>query len=508
MSVLRQLSKQDVLFVAGESAEIYQHTAGLVILDTSTQAEFSFDYFRDKLIERVSLVPHFRWKLCEVPLGLDLPYWVEDGNFSYHHHIRRIAVPSPGDREALAEVVSYLFSKHLDRGRPLWEIWFIEGLPDGKFAILQKLHHCMMDGQGASQLGQILCDFEPDASARPVDKAIADARPGATPQPLQMSLATAQNLARFPGDAYRGLYRYLRPRLLDRLRPGGRSRPEKPALPLAPFNAAIGSERGFVFGSVPTADIKIVKNAFSVSVNDVVLSLVGSSLRKYLLQQGDLPQLSLRAGIAVSLRSEGDDKFSNRVTNTPVTLATDLEDPLARLKTISEEAEQAKQQARSGGMGLVEIMNILPPLLIGAMVSTVRAEQAPGMLGANLMVSNVRASAEPMYIAGARMATMYPMSIITHGMGLNITCVSYADNVDFGITIEPDLFPRPWDLIDGIGEALAEYLLLAKKSTAAAGRKSRMKKKTLAPKKTPVKRKARAKAPVKRPGRKASARRV
>ncbi len=488
MSGLRQLRKQDVLFVAGESAEIYQHTAGLVILDTSAWPGFSFDHFRDILIERVGQVPHFRWKLCEVPLGLDLPYWVEDENFSYDHHIKRIAVPSPGDREALAEVVSHLYSKHLDRKRPLWEVWFIEGLADGKFAILQKLHHCMMDGQGAMQLGQILCDFEPDAIPRPVDNTIAHARPGATPERLQMSLATAQNLARFPGDVYRGIYDYFRPRLLDRLRPGKRSKPVKPEVPLVAFNAPISSDRGFVFGSVPIADIKIIKNAFSVSVNDVVLALVGSSLRKYLLELGELPELSLRTGIAVSLRGEGDDEFSNKVTNTPVTLATELEAPLARLRAINEETEQAKQQARKGGMGLVEIMSILPPLLVSAMVSAVQAEQAPKMMGANLIVSNVRGSAEPMYIAGARMETMYPMSIITHGLGINITCVSYADNVDFGIAVAPDLVPRPWDIVDGIGEALAEYLLLAKQSTATSRRKPRAKKTKPAVKKATVKR--------------------
>ena len=446
------------------------------------------------MIERVSLVPHFRWKLCEVPLGLDLPYWVEDENFSYQHHIKRIAVPSPGDREALSEVVSHLYSKHLDRSRPLWEIWFIEGLADGKFAILQKLHHCMMDGQGASQLGQILCDFEPDADPRPVDKEIADARPGAAPAPLQMSLAAAKNLARFPGDVYRGLYGFFRPKVLDQLRPGKKSKREKPELPTAPFNTAISSERGFVFGSVPIADIKIIKNAFSVSVNDVILTLVGSSLRKYLLELGELPELPLRTGIAVSLRNEDDDKFSNKVTSTPVTLATDLEAPLDRLRAINEETVLAKAQAREGGMGLMEIMNILPPVLVGAMVNTVSPEQAPAMLGANLIVSNVRGSSEPLYIAGARMETMYPMSIITHGMALNITCVSYADHVDFGITVEPDFFPRPWDLISGIEESLSEYLQLAEKSAAKPKRKPRAKKATVKKKAAPKKTRKRSSA--------------
>lgn len=500
---LKQLRKQDVLFVAGESAEVYQHTAGLVILDASGREDFSFDSFREQLTERIGQVPHFHWKLCEVPLGLDLPYWVEDENFSYEHHVKRIAVPSPGDREALAKVVCHLYTKHLNRNRPLWEIWFIEGLADGKFAILQKLHHCMMDGQGGAQLGQILCDFEPDAEPQPVDKAIADAKPGATPELLQMSMATAQNLVRFPGELYRGMYKYFRPRLLNRLRPGGRSKSLKPELPMASFNAEISSERGFVFGSVPIADIKTVKNAFSASVNDVVLALVAGSIRKYLQAQGNLPELPLRAAMAVSLRVEGDDEFSNQVTTAAVTLATDQEDPIERLRTISDEANQAKDLARGSGMGMTELLSILPPILVNTMLSTAPAEQASKMMGANLIVSNVRGSSEPMFIAGARMETMYPMSVLTNGMSLNVTCISYAENVDFGIAIAPDLFPQPWDLVDGLGEVLDEYLQLARKSMAPPAKKPRVKRKKAATKKkAPVKRKTATskagKAPVRR----------
>jgi len=159
------LGKEDVLFIAGENPSVYQHTAGLVVLDSSTHPDFSFDTFRKKCIERLSLVPHFRWKLHQVPMGLDRPYWVEDRNFNYKHHIKRITLPYPGDRVALSEVVAHLYSRHLDRHKPLWEIWFIEGLEGGKYAILQTLDHSFLDGQGANKLGEILCDFEAD----PVD---------------------------------------------------------------------------------------------------------------------------------------------------------------------------------------------------------------------------------------------------------------------------------------------------------------------------------------------------
>ena len=144
MPNVRQLTPQDVLFVGGETSKIYQHAVGLILLDGSDRPGFGFEAFRRHMEERVGSIPQFRWKLHEVPLGLDLPYWVEDGHFSFDHHIRRIAVPSPGDREALGELVSYLYCKHLDRNRPLWEAWFIEGLADGQYATVHKMHHCMM----------------------------------------------------------------------------------------------------------------------------------------------------------------------------------------------------------------------------------------------------------------------------------------------------------------------------------------------------------------------------
>ena len=173
MAQLRQLTPREVLLVGGENSRVYQHTAGLTLLDASMTPGFCYEFFRQHLEQRLSSIPHFRWKLHEVALGLDLPYWVEDENFSFDHHIRRIAVPAPGDEKALAEVVSYLYCRHLDRNRPLWETWFIEGLADGQYALVQKLHHCMMDGEGASKLSAAMCDLEPDAAPREVPPAIA-----------------------------------------------------------------------------------------------------------------------------------------------------------------------------------------------------------------------------------------------------------------------------------------------------------------------------------------------
>lgn len=478
MSKLRQLGGGDILFVAGETNNVYHHTAGLVILDTSHCPRFSFDYLKKNVIERIREVPHFRWKLHQVPMGLDLPYWVEDENFSYDNHFKRIALPSPGDRQALAEVVAHLYSRHLDRSKPLWEIWFIEGLAGGKYAIVQKLHHCMMDGQGASKLGELLCDFEPDASPRPVDASISGARAGAVPDRWHLTTATALHLAGFPWAAYRSLADMVRPKILEQFRPRSNRSPPKPQTPMTRFNGDIGAERGFIFGSVSLDDIKTVRKAFDVSVNDVLLALVSTALRHYLLTRDELPVLSLRTGMPVSLRSDDDDEISNRVTQASVTLATDVADPIARLQAISADCAQVKQLVRGGGKGFIELIQIMPPLLVSAMMAATTPEQTSQMLGSNLIISNVHGSDKPMYIAGARLETMYPMSIITPGMGINFTCVSYMGQVDVGVTIEPQLVPHAWTIIDGLDSALSEYLALAaprRKRPAAAKKRGERK---------------------------------
>lgn len=461
MKRLRQLTPQETFFIGGETSRVYQHTGGLILLDASDRPDFGYDTFRREMEERLEQVPPFRWKLHEVPLGLDLPYWVEDENFSYDHHIRRIAVPSPGDRRALGELVSYLYCKHLDRNRPLWETWFIEGLADGQFAMMQKMHHCMMDGEGAAKLGEVMNDFEADAAPRPVDPQISQAQPGRVPTPWEESLNVARRYSRLPLQAGREVYDVLRSRVRDRLT--GRGAGHKPPVALACFNGDISPYRAFVFGSLSLDAIKTVKNHFDVTVNDVIMALVSSTLRNYLLERGSLPGESLRTSMPVSLRSQGDDRFSNRLTATTVTLATAVEDPVQRLREISKESERAKAKAHAGGKGFMEVMQLLPPFMVNAMMNFAPPEATVSAVGTNLLVSTVRGSPWPMYRAGVRQTAMYPLSIITPGSGINVTCLSYAGSVDVGITLEPSMFPQPWTLVDGLARALDDYAGLAGK---------------------------------------------
>jgi len=470
MGKYRQLQPQDTLFIGGETPTVYQHTGGLVILDARDRPGFGFETFREYMAQRMGRIPNFRWKLHEVPYGLDLPYWVEDDNFNFDHHIRRIAVPSPGDRQALGELVAYLYSRHLDRNRPLWEAWFIEGLPGGRFAIFQKMHHSIMDGEGARKLGEVTVDFEPDAPPRAIDPDILGAQAGQAPEPWRESLGAARRLLQPPRRAGREMAASAWSAILKRLQSDARGVRNQP-VPVASFNADISGERGFVFGSLPLSDIKAVKNAFGVTVNDVVLAVVAGSLRNYLLAHDRLPEESLRTSIAVSLRTEQDDQFSNRVTSTEVTLATDLDDPAQRLTAIARDSESAKARARGGSHGVMELLQIMPPVLVTAMMNLSRPEQVVRMTGANLLVSNVRGSERPMYIAGARQVATYPMSILALGMGINVTCVSYGSNLDVGITVEPSLVPEPWPIIDGLHSALDGYLALVSKKSGP-GRRS------------------------------------
>jgi diacylglycerol O-acyltransferase / wax synthase len=493
MTKFRQLTPQDVMFVGGETPNVYQHTAGLILLDSSDRPDFGFQAFRRHTQERVALIPHFHWKLHEVPMGLDLPYWVEDEHFSYDHHIRRIAVPSPGDREALAELVAYLYCRHLDRSRPLWEAWFIEGLADGKYAVLQKMHHCMMDGEGAVKMGEIMWDHEPDAPPPKVDPAIADARPGQVPDLWQLSFNAARHLSQLPMAASREVYDALRHNISQRMSQKT-ERADKPGTPSTRFNDNIGSGRGLVYCSLPLADIRAVKSHFEVTVNDVLLALVGSSLRDYLLAQGDLPDQSLRTSVPVSLRTDADDDFSNKVTTTEVTLATDIADPVQRLRQIAGESGAAKLEAHSGhSKGPMEILGILPPLLVNALIRMTPGDRVAGMMGSNVVVSNVRGSTTPMYIGGARMTALYPMSIIAPGGGMNITCGGYADGIHVGITIEPELVPEPWLLVDGLEKALQDYLTVTRKS-ARGGKKTAAKSRTTKRKRTTARKKVTVKA--------------
>jgi len=466
MKNIRQLTSKEVIFVGGETPNIYQHTGGLIILDPSDAPGWGFDTFRKHTASQIGGIPQFRWRLHEVPLGLDLPYWVEDEDFNIDRHVRKIAVPSPGDEAALAELVGYLYSKHMDRNHALWETWFIEGLKDGHCAVFHKVHHCLMDGQGAAKLMEYMFENSPDAAPQSLPAELADAQVGEIPEPWRQAITAAWRLYSLPVKAGLEINDIFVKKLWKKLKKKpGQAKASKPVVTNAPFNTNVGAERGFVYGSLPIADIKAVKNHFGVTVNDLVLALVSGSLRDYLLQHLELPDIPLRTFIAVSLRQEGDKEFSNKVTTAAVTLATDLEDPVKRLRAIAADSGAAKKGARGGGKGSMEIQQMLPPVLNTALAYAYPPDKIASLAGANLLVSNVRASSSKMFLAGARVESIYPMSIVGPGLGINVTCIGYAREIGVGITLAPELFPECWKIIEGMKTQLRSYRTLTRKSS-------------------------------------------
>jgi WS/DGAT/MGAT family acyltransferase len=455
-----QLSALDSIFIAGELPGLPQHVGGLTVLDPSQSRDFGFEKLLRVVDERIRLAPRYTRKLREVAGGLDRPWLVDDPNFDVRRHVHRIAVPAPGTLRELAELTGLLFPPSLDRSRPLWEMWLIEGVAEGRVALLMKSHHCLMDGAAASGLGSLLCDLEPEPKSPPQ---VPASEPAPEPGELRVAWEAARHLASRPTATLR-----LGGRLLGQgfeLLRAWRD-PESPPLPFSipkvSFNGNPGPRRAFACASVSLEDVKEIRKRYDVTVNDVVLALTGSAIRRYLVGRGELPKQSLVATIAVSLRAEGDTSADNQITTAAIPWGTDRADPVARLLRIHRAAERAKQSARGADSQILsQLGEAFAPALVNLFFRIGSERGASLFMPGNAVLSNVRGTPVPLYIGGARIESMYPLSILAPTQGLNITAVSYCGRIDVGFTVDPDLVPHPWRLAEGIPLAVEELQAVA-----------------------------------------------
>ena len=457
---MTQLNGADSIFLSIETPEAPGHVGGVTILDPSTTEDFGFERVVASVDERIRLEPRYTRKLQEVPFGLDRPYLVDAPDFDVRRHVKRIAVPSPGGMREIADLVGELFRRPLDRDRPLWELWFIEGVENGRVAMLMKSHHCLMDGMAGAGLGELLCDLEPEPKGGPILPPRSDDAPAPPPSRFEMQRNALRNLAGSPLRLARfgaRMARQTAAMAVSALRDEG-APPLPGSFPAVSFNGKLGPRRGFACASVSLEDVKKVKKHFDVTVNDVVLAVTGSAVRRYLMERGELPQKPLVAAIAISTRAEGDTTVGNSVTMVPVGWATDLEDPVERLLRIHENSAKAKEFSANYDSDMMSgLGESLVPGVIGlAMRSS--GDSAAAWMPANVVVSNVRGTPVPLYTAGARIECMYPLSVLAESQGLNITVVSYMGRVDVGFTVDPDLVPDAWALAEAIPEALEELL--------------------------------------------------
>jgi diacylglycerol O-acyltransferase / wax synthase len=484
---MQQLTGLDASFLYMETGAQFGHVGSLTLYDQSEARDGSlYRALRTALPERLHLLPPFRRRIVEVPFGLDHPYWIEDPNFDLDFHIRHIAVPPPGTNEQLAELVSHLHGLPLDRSRPLWQLWVIEGLESGQVALYVKVHHCTIDGVSGVEMTSTLLDRtrEGDTVAPVRDRW----RPEPIPRDLEMLARGLFGLALQPGKAVRfairtardlpGIAPLLAPfadmvglgRLPWPLGPRRSEQVDAPRLPetAAPrtsFNRSITPHRRFAFTTLSLSDARKVRKAFGTTLNDVVMALCASALRRYLEERGELPDEPLIASVPVSVRSESEKAtYSNRVTAVMAELATEEPDPVKRLKRIHESMRSAKQMQEAIPATLLQDFTqfATPALFAQAARIAARLRIADRLRPPfNLIISNVPGPREPLYCGGAQMRTYYPVSAVAEGQGINITVQSYLDQLDFGVISCRELVSDPWRISRYLGEALEELVKLA-----------------------------------------------
>jgi diacylglycerol O-acyltransferase len=486
---VRQLTTLDAQFLAVESGTTFGHVGSLCEYDPSTApgGELTVKALCRMVSERLHLLPPFRWKLVNVPLGIDLPYWAEDPEFDLDFHIREAAIPPPGDDTKLAEVVARIFARPLDRSRPLWELYLIHGLPNGRVALLTKVHHAVVDGVSGNEILTVLLDAAPTGGAeaippRPAADTVGERIPGDLEmlgrgllglpfQPLRALKAlpsTLPALTEIPGaNAFPAV-----PTLskgLSHLRALAGAAPATAAIlevtsaraPRTPFNGRIGPHRSFAFGSLSLDDVKAIKNELGITVNDVVVTLCASAVRQWLLDRDELPRTPLIAMVPVSVRTDAEKRaFGNRIGAMIVPIPTDVADPRARLLRAHELLVGAKaNHAALPADLLTDATSFIPPA-----VAALAARTTIELLGRtrpplNLVISNVPGPRAPLYCAGARLESMFPVSVVVDGVGLNMTVMSYRDHLDFGIVTDSDQIPDAWPFMVHLREALDEMQL-------------------------------------------------
>ena len=484
---MRQLTSLDVQFLNVESPTTVGHVGSLVLVDPSSAPDGTWGLEEVRAIyeQRIHLSPVLRQRLVEVPLGLGRPYWVDDPYFDIEFHLRELALPSPGNREQLGEQVARIHARPLDRTRPLWEAYVITGLEDGKAAFYSKVHHAAIDGVSGEEILEMLMDVTveprevmpqepPDLRPIPSNLSLLGRGIGAMVlNPVEVLRTVPKSLgyldelpgaANFPGAHLLSSTVSTVGRLVGQAKhPIGRDL----HAPRTPFNGPITAHRRFAFGSVPLDDVKRVKNHLGVTVNDVVMAMTASALRRWLLDHDALPTTPLVVAVPVSLRTEDEPgEEGNQVSVMVAALPTHVAGASERAAATREAMQEAKQHFEASPASLVQDLSaLIPSALHGSVARALfRIATVPGVLF-NLFVSNIPGPQMPLYIAGARVEGLYPVSAVTDWTGgLNITLFSYDGHLDFGLIACREMVPDVWHLVDYLRDALDELLALLPES--------------------------------------------
>jgi diacylglycerol O-acyltransferase / wax synthase len=448
------MSGLDSSFLSLETATQPLQVFSVMELNTATiPGGYSFGRLRDALAERVRAMPEFREKLSDSVLNLDFPAWVPDSDFDIDNHVHRIGLPAPGGRAELEQLCGYLAGLRLDRSRPLWQMWVIEGLDSRGVAVMLMLHHAMADGATYAKFLSQLCSTELDP-----------------PPPDLVPTAPAAGTLRIAID---GLVRFAsRPRQIVKLLPAtlravaetlrriaSRRAMALPfSAPRTVLNGRMTAERRVALARLDLADVKKVARHFGVKVNDVAMALVGGQVRQFFLDRGELPDSSLIALVPVSAHGAADCTARNQVSGIFGKLETQIADPVERLRAVAAASVIAKEHSAALGVTLLNDWGqVIGPVLLG-MAKRMYARLTRIRPMYNIVVSNVPGP-QGRYFLGAEVTAVYGLGPVMHGAGLNVSLWSVNGTVHIGVISCPALLPDPRTMADGFTASLNELLV-------------------------------------------------
>lgn len=458
-----RMTALDASFLFMETASTPMHAGGVAVF-TPPPGGFDHERLVRLIKQRIPYVPRYRQRIRDVPFGVARPVWVDDERFDVTYHVRRSALPKPGSRDQLNELVARLMSRPLDRSRPLWEMYLVEGLADGNFAIVSKSHQALVDGLSAVDIAQVMLDLTEEPAAAPGDSW----RPRREPTDVELLSQAFTELTTRPAAAVEAV----RDTVADVSKTAARFGASaagmvSAALAVArpsvasPLNVPIGEQRRFATVDLSLADLKKVRAALGGTVNDTILAVVAGALRAWLqargigVAQGDVMKAMLPISVAISSAASGH-AGGNRVSATLVELPVGEADPAVRLQQISYQLAQLEEGSQFvGADSIVNIAGFAPPTLhaLGARVGSTMTSRVY-----NLVITNVPGPQRPLYAAGSRMVAAYPCVPLTRNQALSIGLISYDGGVYFGLYADRDALPDLDLLVTCLNESMDELL--------------------------------------------------
>jgi diacylglycerol O-acyltransferase / wax synthase len=462
-----RLSSIDASFLTNESSNAHMHVGAVLIFEGPPPA---YDDLLEHVRSRLHLVPRFRQKLAIPPVETGRPFWIDDPNFNLAYHVRHSALPSPGSEEQLRNITGRLFSQSLDRSKPLWELWLVQGLERNRFAIVSKTHHALVDGVAGVDIGTVLFDL------KPVPEPIEPNRDWVPSPPPSSAELAARGLAEVAESPFKFTRRLIRAashpeRTTRRLVEAGEALAEvawnftSPA-PDLPLNTEIGSHRRFAWARAELDDFKRIKDALGGTVNDVVLTVVSGALRSWLRSRGIKTEgLELRALVPVSIRAEDErGQLGNRIAAMRGPLPVYIEDPVKRLEVVRAAMDGVKESKQALGAEVISRFNDFAPPTLLAQASRINFSTRLF----NLIVTNVPGPQIPLYVLGRELEDVFPVAFLPENHALAIAIMSYNGGMDFGLLGDYDAMEDIEMLATGLSESLGDLLAAAEAAEAQA----------------------------------------